>query len=423
MVVLAARAAGAAGAEALPLDLADVAHTAVLLAFGEGRWLGSLEREQHGGNWFAKLSEQHHGDVIFVLCLVIYMLIMLLWTMYWFMTRGSSSSRGKFYILLVSISWGMTSVCMHILNKVVVERTRAPATIALLQMGIAVVIMVPLSIYDLFQVSLKQMGIWLIVPLFYGGAVCTSSFTYEYISLSLLAIVRNLTPLVVMPIERMLMAEARAPKINLAACLSLLIMVVGAVLYVGGLHGFSWKGIAYAVVNVLLAVTDRFIQRRLLIEECKDLPTKVCTLVNNAVGILPCLIVSSVTHELRKTREFNSAAWTNPHNIFLILLSGIAGLGICYLGFECQRVISVTSFYVMQNVSRVFLVVVGVTLFQDPLRSPGPVAGLLLSLVGSCVYGNVQLQASQAAASRERQKASLTEEAAEAVSQNHEAKK
>lgn len=371
----------------VPRASTATADHAVLLALG----VEEASAGSHSEGWFVSLSQAQHVDVIFILCVVIYCGITALWAFYWIICRQQSFLAGKLYTPLICISWGMTSVCMHVLNKATVERTQAPAAIATIQMAIAVGMMVPLAIFELFQVNLRQLSLWLVFPLFYGGAVCTSSFTYNYISLSLYAILRNLTPLIVMPIERLLMGEAKAPTITTTACLALLVNVAGAVLYVGGIQGFSWKGIAFAVLNVVLAVIDRFIQRRLLTEECKELPTKVCTLVNNAVGILPSIIVSLSSHEIQKARLENAAAWNQPHNIILILLSGIAGLAICYLGFECQRIMSVTSFYVMQNVSRVFLIVVGVLLFKDPLQTVAPILGMILSLGGSCVYGHIQM--------------------------------
>jgi len=344
------------------------------------------------------LGPTRHVDAIFVLCIVSYVAMSLLWTSYLIFTRrsGMGSRTGRVYTLLVCLSWGLFSVCMQVLNKAVVERTMAPSLISSVQMLIAVAIMLPFSMHELFSLETKQLCRWLVVPLVYGAAVCTSSYTYEYISLSLYTIVRNLAPLMVVPVEAVLMEKAKLPQITVVAVAALVVMVIGAVLYVGGIHGFSWLGILFAVVNMFLAISDRLLQRRLLTKECKDLPTTVCTLINNAVGMIPCLCVAHFTHELRDARLIHTAKWAHPHNVLLIMLSGVGGLGICFLGFECQRVISVTSFYVMQNVSRVFLVALGVLLFKDPLHSPCPITGLCLSLVGSCVYGNIQIQSQEA---------------------------
>lgn len=370
-------------------------HQGALLPPGtnDPTFLALVELSQH---WFTSLTKGHHHiDVIFVLCMVVYVVISLLWTTYWILARRLNlvTGTGRVYTLLVAITWGLTSVCMHVLNKCVVERTKAPSLIASVQMGLAVLVLAPVSAHELFQASSGQLRRWLLVPVLFGSAVCMASYTYVYISLSLYTIVRNLAPIVVMPLEWILMERAKQPKITPMVCFALITMVFGAVLYMGGLYGVSWIGILCAVINMILALGDRLLERRLLTTECKDLPNRVCTLVNNVMGIFPCLLVARFTHEIRDVTRVHADAWTHPHNILLIIFSGIAGLGICYLGIECQRLFSVTSFYVMQNVSRVFLVMVGVVLFNEPLRATQSCLGLFLSLAGSCLYACIQLHA------------------------------
>merc|ERR1719215_1848904 len=94
------------------------------------------------------------------------------------------------------------------------------------------------------------------------------------------------------------------------------------------------------------------------------------------------------THQLTDmTVPAHRANWTEPRVMVLLLLSGLVGIGICYLGFQCQRAISATSFFVLQNVSKIAVVSAGVVFFGDPIKSAASVFGLLLSLGGSFMYG------------------------------------
>merc|ERR1719215_2231473 len=100
------------------------------------------------------------------------------------------------------------------------------------------------------------------------------------------------------------------------------------------------------------------------------------------------------THQLTDmTVPAHRANWTEPRVQVLLLLSGIVGVAICNLGFVCQRAISATSFFVLQNVSKVAVVASGVVFFGDPISSVWAAAGLLLSMGGSFVYGGLQMTA------------------------------
>jgi drug/metabolite transporter (DMT)-like permease len=284
---------------------------------------------------------------------------------------------------------------MHVINKSLEVTLGAPSLIAMLQMVIAVVVVAPMSIQSFRQCDIRQMRTWLLVPFCFAGMLCTSFYTYAYISLSLLTVIRNLAPLIVLPIERLIMPVEKQPHIGVGVVMSILIMLLGALIYGGGLSELSVTGVAFAVFNMLLAVTDRVMQRRLLTGECKDLPSNVCTVMNNFVGICPLMGLAAATGQLKQMSPAETIRWLDPCTGVLLVLSGLVGIGICYIGFECQRAISATSFFVLQNISKVAVVTCGVTIFQDPIKSAASILGLLLSLSGSALYGKIQLQNAQ----------------------------
>merc|ERR1719465_63317 len=108
--------------------------------------------------------------------------------------------------------------------------------------------------------------------------------------------------------------------------------------------------------------------------------------------MIPTLAMAFLTGEAAKASEMGIYAnWADPKVLILLVLSGAIGLGIGYYGFACQKVISATSFLVLQNISKVAVVSAGIVVFQDPIRSPLAVAGLLLSLGGSYLYGKSQM--------------------------------
>jgi hypothetical protein len=331
---------------------------------------------------------------IFKMCLVMYGGIALLWLL-----SMQSSHREHLRVLLLCVAWSSTSIGMHVLNKALVDYLHAPAVISAVQMGITVGVVGFKSCGELRSAPLKQLMQWMIVPAFFAGMLITAFYAYEKISLTLMTLVRNLTPLMMLPMESLLMAPEKRPTVSFPVIAGILIMLVGALVYSGGnMSTISLLGVGFAVMNMVVAVSDRLIQRRLLTTECKDLSTGMCTLLNNLFGMVPTLILATATGQLQGTAQ--NAAWMDPKVLLLLLFSGLVGTGISVLGIECQRAISATSFSVMQNASKVGVVSAGIIVFADPIGSPISLLGLSMSLSGSFLYGWTQ-QMPQKASTKE----------------------
>lgn len=344
---------------------------------------------------------------IFTMCIVMYGTIAVLWIAYFSRrtavdrrtpvdgTATQNEQASAFYVGLLCASWASMSVGMHVLNKSLVSYLQAPAVISAVQMVIAVVVVGFMSGLKILTVPRRQILRWMFVPALFAGMLCSSFYAYSYISLSLLTIIRNLTPLVALPIEYTIMPPDKRPSVTGPIMVSILVMLLGALIYGDGiLASLSVVGVAFAVLNLGLAVTDRVAQRRLLTQECKDIPSDVCTIINNAVGLIPTLALAAATHQFTEMHTpQHQASWTDSRILVLLFLSGLVGIGICYLGFVCQRAISATSFFVLQNVSKIVVVSAGVAFFGDPIKSAAAVIGLCLSLGGSFAYGALQMAA------------------------------
>jgi drug/metabolite transporter (DMT)-like permease len=337
---------------------------------------------------------------IFVLCVCMYGGIALMWVFFWSLPeRDGHVSKANGKVFLLCMTWASMSIGMQVLNKTLVSKLQAPALISVGQMWIAVVLVGIPAYKDLLDAPKGQMLVWLIVPLFFAAMLCTSCYTYQYMSLSFYTVIRNMTPLVVLPVERTLMPADKRPRLSYMVIISMWVMLCGTLMYGGGIGHVSVLGCIFAFTNMILAVSDRLIQRRLLTGECTGLASSVCTVMNNALGSIPALLLAGATHQISDMASpENRASWTDPKVLTLLAMSGAIGIGICYLGFECQRVITATSFFVLQNFSKVAVVVCGITFFGDPISSPLAVAGLVLSIGGSFCYGKAQMSLQEQAA-------------------------
>jgi len=329
------------------------------------------------------------GDIgsvhqILLFCATMYCLIGVMWLLY-LKFGGVRSPEVK--MTLLCISWASMSIGMHVLNKTLVVALDTPSLVAAAQMTITVGATLCMSGRELLATDRQQLTQWLIVPVFFAGMLCSSAYTYMYISLSMLTIVRNLSPLISMPIERLVMPADKIPRFDWTSMLAMVVMLIGALVYGGGVKDIEFVGVLLACLNMAIAVTDRVIQRRLLTTECKDLSSGVCTLVTNFWGIIPTMCLAGATGELQHMAT--GSTWKDADTRLLLLISGMVGLLIGYLGFECQRMISATSFFVLQNASKVAVVSAGIIFFNDPLK-PETMLGVSLSLVGSFMYSHAQ---------------------------------
>lgn len=347
-------------------------------------------------------AEAHDGAnmaSITMVCVVMYGVLGAFWVFYLGLPERHPQ-RDMLRTGLLCLSWSSASVGMSMLNKGLISDLQAPALMAICQMVITFFATLGASYKHLLNSPPEQLRMWMLVPVLFAGVLCTSFYTLKFISLSVLTLVRNLAPLLILPVERMVMPPDKQPLVNYSVIVSILVMLLGAAVYCEGVQDISLVGVCFAVVNMLVAMVVRIMEKRLLTLECKDLTAGVCTCITNLVGIVPCLALAVAAQEFHAVHE-HADVWSDPKVLFVLALSGFVGLGIGYFGYETQRVITATSMVVLQNVAKVATVSIGMSLFGDPI-TPFALAGIGLSILGSIFYGTAQLGESAAEAA-ERQ--------------------
>lgn len=358
--------------------LASVFHQHPLVANGHGEFMG-----------------KDHTSVIFLLCSIMYGGVGLLWTLFW-VFFPSQRDDSFLNVMMLVITWASCSIGMIVINKHLAGAFEAPALIAIAQMAICFATAFVMWWRKLLEANRRQLAIWMIIPCFFAGMLCSSIYTVEHISLSLFTVIRNLMPLVTLPAETVFMPGDKQPGVDKYIVLSLFITLAGAVMYAEGLSNVSMLGVMFAVMNMLITVCDRILQRRLLTEECKDLHVVVCTMVTNLFGMVPCVALAFVTPQVKEL-PLHESAWTDPRALILLVLSGLVSIGIGAFGFEVQRRLSATSFLIMQNIAKIAVILIGVCIFGDVIRSPLAGSGLLVSLAGGFMYSRLQMKLNQKA--------------------------
>lgn len=321
------------------------------------------------------------------LCAALAVCLGIAWTVY-YLKRDLFKDQSIVYMVLIGASFCATSLSMNVLNKICVSLTGAPSTLTTIQMAVTLTATMALNFREVLGADRKKMLKWMIVPVVYAGMLNSSLLGYEYLTLSLVTVFRNLAPLVTMTIESVIMEPDQRPKVTLPIICALLMMVCGAFIFAHGSdHSTATViGLAVMALNTMMAIGDRLLQRRLLVSECKDLPLSACMTLNNSLGMIPTFAMAMTMHEVQGYQAHH-AAWTDPPTLLLIAMSGGLGMGIGFFALMCQKAMSATSFMVLQNMSKIAVVGVGVFVFGDQMSGPARICGMILSLLGSAAYG------------------------------------
>lgn len=282
--------------------------------------------------------------------------------------------------------WGVTVV-----NKSLVAATSTPTLVMAAQMFVTVVGLY-LFARDKLMGSKEAVFKWLAVPLLSSGMLVTSFFTYRYISLSTLMITRSVGPLIVAPIESVVMAEETRPHVSCQMIFALLICFASAFMYCKTVT-VSLEGFGFALLNLALACAERLMQRRFLTDECKALSTESCMYLNSIVGMLPALILGACLGEFGR---LDRKVWFGSMTTVLLIISGVLVSAVSYLALALQREIHATSFLVLQNAVRVVVAALGVLVLFHPIGWPLQALSLFFSFLGAMWYAKSQIDAVKA---------------------------
>merc|ERR1719183_295089 len=169
----------------------------------------------------------------------------------------------------------------------------------------------------------------------------------------------------------------------------MLLTLAGTALYGYTSVSVTRLGVVLVASNCLLTVTDRLIQRHLLSSPNFTVTLPLCMVVNNTLGILPVMAMAASTGEMRAwattLRQADENAW------YWVGMSSLVGCCLGYLGLKCQQAVSATTFLMLQNATKMLVIVYDMALMHTSFSVLSAI-GCCISLVGAIWYGSEQLQ-------------------------------
>lgn len=237
--------------------------------------------------------------------------------------------------------------------------------------------------------SLKDLLRWCTVVPFYCGMLLTSILALKHAPMSLVIVMRNASPLVALMMERFYPEPIRISRAMVAA---IVMMVLGALMYVSRLSGNHWQGVGWVFLNSAIAVADRLLQRLLLSKDQKpvDISKSGITFINNAIGMIPVGLAAYWKGEVQQLPVVFAtlSSWDQVY----ILLTCLIGLSICYTGIWAQSLISATSFLVMVNANKFLIIGIEAFGMHTKVLTLTRLLGATLSIVGGVCYGRARQQ-------------------------------
>lgn len=290
-------------------------------------------------------------------------------------------------ILLACTCNCFSSVGMLLFNKFAVEAFPLECCLVMTQLFFAALFMLVFAFPYIHIGSLRDLCRWCVVVPFYCGMLLTSILALKNAPMSLVIVLRNASPLAALVIERFYPEPLRLSMGMLGA---IVMMILGAVMYVSHLSNGHWQGIGWVLLNSGIAVGDRLLQRLLLSKDQHpvEISKSGITFINNAVGLIPVAIAAYCQGEFQRLPLV--AATLTPMDQLYIALTCFIGLSICYTGIWAQSLISATSFLVMVNANK--FVIIGIEAFgmQTKVLTTVQLLGGTISILGGVLYGKAR---------------------------------
>lgn len=210
----------------------------------------------------------------------------------------------------------------------------------------------------------------------------TNMLALKHCTLTLVIVCKTMSPIVTLMVE----SFYAKVQVNLQMVASLLIMLLGAVLYTRELKVEHLVGVRWLTVNVSFSVLTRLLQRRLLADNRIDISKSGCSLISNALGILPLILTAYLTGELEADAAPQKLTSLSNLDMFFIIVSCVVGLGINYTTIWCQSLISATSMLVLINANRFVVILIEAFLLHhqtsDHRPSATQLAGAMVTVLG-----------------------------------------
>jgi drug/metabolite transporter (DMT)-like permease len=290
-------------------------------------------------------------------------------------------------ILVVSALYIFASLAMNILNKQAARAFEGTCLLVIIQMLVSIAVILCMERDKMKMEKWTDFLKWLVVPFAFAGMLGTSMFAFKEASLTTILIMRNILPILTFGFEKVLFNQPESMCWRVIC--SLVVTLIGSVLY--GFVDISATNVGkiLILVNCFFTIVDRLVQAHLL-KGNKDFSISIsmCMLLNNLIGIIPMFFLAVARGEVAHWGHAITSAGKNTW--FLVVMSGLCGASLGYVGLRTQQLVSGTTVLVLQNFNKLLIISIGMAVFHERLTTTS-LLGCGVSLLGCFAYGYLRL--------------------------------
>jgi len=282
----------------------------------------------------------------------------------------------------------MVGFAMNVSNKKAAHGFDATCLLVIIQMVFADIVMVCTEYRNMTYKRWGDLMKWMVMPFFFASMLATSTYAFREMSMSTVLILRNLLPLFALAIEKV---TFDAPKvIGWKIVASMIVALIGTCMYGATNVSVSRKGACLILANCAATVANQVLQRMYFLNKEFSVSVQMCMLLNNVFGILPVFIFAVAKSETYGWHAVVQA--TDSTTWCWVVMSSFCGCCLGVLGLKLQKIVSATTFLVLQNINKVGLIIFGMVLMGDEITGLSLI-GCIISLCGALWYGFVRLPA------------------------------
>lgn len=286
-----------------------------------------------------------------------------------------------------------SSVGMMVGNKMAVDLladpargVKLPSTLVIIQIvGTILLIAAFWNHVDEDKLTLACVRAWLPIFTLFAGMLYTSAKTFVYAHVSFVIVMRNFGAIVTTVLEYF----ARGIRIDARVLASEIVIVGGTCMYGwvsrGQFRDF-YKGLFWCIVNVCCQCCYGVVVKYQMDNnpDINGMSKYTMSLFNNLLCLPYLLGVAALSGEMGEyTAVFPVVT---PRGWGVVAATCIIGFVISTSGFALQKLVSATTFLVVNNMTKILNILLGVIFLGDHLKGTHAIIGCIISLAGGFWY-------------------------------------
>lgn len=280
------------------------------------------------------------------------------------------------------LQFAVASVAMMLGNKLAVDVLTLPSFVVLIQAVATLGLLFGFCRGNLQPFRAEIVNQWWPIAILFTLMIYTSMKSFVYVNVSTVLIFRNVGAILTTIVEY----YVRGVTVNAPIVFSEILIVAGAVLYGHGSANFSWVGLFWILVNVCGQVAYGVLLKHQMDvhPHFKDMSKYTMSMYNNTLALPLLLIVMVVQGEHLQVIPFVERV--DLWGWGVIGVTCFFGFLISTSGFGLAKLVSATTFLVVNNLTKFLNIGLGMMFLNDKLVGLVDASGCLVALLAGAWY-------------------------------------